>query len=115
MRSLVNEKVNHAKYGVGTIIEENAKRIKVQFDTLEIAKEFLYPDSFELYLKLEDDKLQTECYEMAVNQRMEKKRIEDERREEIHQRELALLAAEKEKKTKTTRRRTTTKTVGAAK
>lgn len=107
MKSLVGSKVNHAKYGNGTILEESVKRICVQFEAGEVTKEFLFPDSFEQYLKLEDEELQSEFYELAVSQRLEKERLENERREEIRLRELALLTAEKEKKKTTARRRTT--------
>lgn len=113
MKSLINEKVIHAKYGKGTIVDASVKRICVQFEEADVRKEFLYPDSFEQFLKLEDEVLQQECCELAISKRLEKKRLEEERREEIRQRELAILEAEKAKKTKSSSRKRTTKSVSS--
>ena len=115
MKSLINERVNHNKYGEGVIVDENLKRIKVQFDQLEEQKEFLYPNSFEQYLSLQDEELQKECYEMAVDLRREQERLEMEKREAVRILEAKLRAEQKEQKKKTVSRRKLTKAVSTKK
>lgn len=110
MKTLINEKVYHNKYGAGVIIDETNKRICIKFDQTEEKKEFLCPNSFEQYLKLQDNDLQKEYYELAVEHREENERVIKEQREIERQKELDLKAEEKEKK-KTVSRRKSTKAV----
>lgn len=111
MKSLINEKVNHNKYGTGVIVDETLKRIKVQFDQLEEQKEFLYPNSFEQFLSLQDEELQKECYAMAVELRQEQEKLVMEKREAARQLEEKIKAEQKELKKKSVSKRKTTKAV----
>ena len=47
-----NLQVRHKTFGLGTIVSKDGKYIKVKFDNAE--KNFVYPDSFEKFLTLED-------------------------------------------------------------
>ena len=47
-----NLQVRHKTFGLGTIISNDGKYIKVKFDSAE--KNFVYPDSFEKFLTLAD-------------------------------------------------------------
>lgn len=105
MKTLISEKVYHKKYGAGVIIEETNKRVCIKFDQTEEKKQFLCPNSFEQYLKLQDNDLQKVYYELAVELREESERIIKEQREVERQKELDFIAEEKEKK-KISRRKT---------
>ncbi len=47
MKSLVNEKVSHNKFGTGKIVEETALKIWVQFSEAEQPKIFAFPIDFD--------------------------------------------------------------------
>ena len=47
-----NLQVRHKSFGVGTVIANDGKYIKVKFENAE--KNFVYPDSFEKFLTLAD-------------------------------------------------------------
>lgn len=94
MKSLKNENVYHKNFGKGVIIENNLTKIRIQFTDLKEPKIFLFPNAFEKFLVLEDDKLQQECCEQAVllrqaqEKEMEEKRIQRRRLDEIRRKEL---------------------------
>lgn len=92
MKSLVNETVSHNKFGTGTIVEENTLKIKVLFSGMEQSKIFAFPIAFEKFLVLEDQALQEECHELALQKRME---LEQEKAE--HLAEIKRIADEKRK------------------
>lgn len=79
MKSLVNETVSHDKFGAGTIVEETALKIRVQFSGTEQPKIFAFPIAFEKFLVLEDRNLQEECQKLARKKREELERAEAER------------------------------------
>lgn len=92
MKSLKNENVYHKNFGKGVITENNLSKIRIQFTGLKEPKIFLFPNAFEKFLVLEDDKLQQECCEQAVllrqaqEKEMEEKRIQ---RKELRKEKLA--------------------------
>ena len=47
-----NLQVRHKAFGLGTVVANDGKYIKVKFDNVE--KNFVYPDSFEKFLTLAD-------------------------------------------------------------
>ena len=49
--NIVNEKVEHSKFGLGVIKEVKDHKISVQFEDMSETKEFLYPEIFEIFLK----------------------------------------------------------------
>jgi hypothetical protein len=81
--NIVNEKVEHVKFGFGVITEEKNNKIWVQFQDEIKTKAFLYPDIFEVFLK-------------AVNPTVEKDVLEELRRKQ-EQIELELEQKEKER------------------
>ncbi len=95
MKSLVNEKVSHNKFGTGKIVEETALKIWVQFSEAEQPKIFAFPIAFEKFLILEDAVLQEECKKLAKEKRKEldeaearrvagiKRVVDEERRERL--------------------------------
>lgn len=63
--SLLNQKVIHKAYGIGTIVAETASSIEVQFDPVhgKDPKMFVYPSCFAEFLYFEDDLLQAAIQE----------------------------------------------------
>lgn len=66
MKSLVNESVQHSKYGKGKIVGEELEKIEVEFDGNGDKRWFIYPDVFEKFLMLENKSLQEKCFSQAV-------------------------------------------------
>ncbi len=83
MNPLLNEKVFHNKYGIGTIIDENPKRITVKFEQVKDEKFFFIPFSFEKYLSLENEVLQKEYSKLAIESRLEHEKEVNERKKEM--------------------------------
>lgn len=83
MRSLLNEKVSHNKFGAGIIVEEDGWKIKVQFSEMKLPKMFGFPIAFEKFLVLADEGLQGECHALALEKRREMDLEEKERLDEI--------------------------------
>jgi hypothetical protein len=67
-----NLQVRHKTFGLGTVIATDGKYIKVKFESAE--KNFVYPDSFEKFLTLEDGSLTDEILAdlAATNERKAK-------------------------------------------
>lgn len=80
--TLINEKVEHIKYGTGIIKEVKDNKLWVQFNDNIGTKVFLYPDAFEKFLK-------------AVNPAVENDALEEWRRKQ-EQIELELEEKERE-------------------
>lgn len=105
MKPLLNEKVLHNKYGTGTIIDENPKRITVKFEHVKEEKLFFVPICFEKYLSLENEDLQKEYSKLAVESRLVHEKEVNERKtellkmEELQKKEL--IAKKKKRVTKT--------------
>ena len=49
---LVHEQVHHTKFGVGTVIRQTEDVIEVKFKKEFGNKKFIYPEAFEMFLKL---------------------------------------------------------------
>lgn len=57
--NLINESVQHAKFGAGAIVNIEQSRVVVKFaDEEQGEKSFIFPDAFETYLKLDNAKIQ---------------------------------------------------------
>jgi len=80
---LVNERVEHIKFGIGIITEANNHKIAVQFQDETGTKLFLYPEAFERFLKSVNpavqDNVMKECRRKQKQIELERKRIEKER------------------------------------
>ena len=70
---VLNIKVKHAVFGVGTVTESDDKYITVQF--AEKSRRFEYPGAFEKFIKAEDSSVQESIlnYISAVNQAKEER------------------------------------------
>jgi hypothetical protein len=90
MKSLINECIEHKKYGRGIIIDEEAGKITVEFAKPIGNKMFQFPDAVEQYLKFAESSLQEESLllfeskkqmiaEENERRKLEQKRLEEER------------------------------------
>ena len=50
--NLINKKVTHKHFGIGSIVEHNESSIEINFETEN--KKFVFPDVFGKYLTLHD-------------------------------------------------------------
>lgn len=105
MRSLVNEKVKHIRYGNGVVEAEEVKKIFVKFKDLEEVKAFPFPCSFEHFLMLEDEELQEEYHALAVEKRMEKEKEDEAKIEEFLQKDIERRQAERATKRRTVKKK----------
>jgi hypothetical protein len=69
--NLINHKIKHKLYGVGTIAEQDNNYITVEFPTKTV--KFKYPSAFEEFIVAEDEKLQE-----SILQETKSKRIAEE-------------------------------------
>ena len=108
MKSLVNETVSHNKFGEGTIVEETALKIWVQFSGTQEPKIFAFPIAFEKFLVLHDAGLQEECRKLAEQKRKELDQKEAERvagiRRIVAEKRRERMEAAKQKKKKTAKK-----------
>lgn len=108
MKSLVNETVSHNKFGEGTIVEETALKIWVQFSGTQEPKIFAFPIAFEKFLVLQDAGLQEECRKLAEQKRKELDHKEAERvagiRRIVAEKRRERMEAAKQKKKKTAKK-----------
>ncbi len=77
---LENLTVRHKSFGVGTVIAISGKYMKVKFDNGE--KNFVYPDSFEKFLTLEDGTVSDEIKSDLAEALAAKQVIIDKKHEE---------------------------------
>lgn len=108
MKSLVNETVSYNKFGEGTIVEETALKIWVQFSGTQEPKIFAFPIAFEKFLVLQDAGLQEECRKLAEQKRKELDQKEAERvagiRRIVAEKRRERMEAAKQKKKKTAKK-----------
>ncbi|QSX07223.1 hypothetical protein JYG23_07735 [Sedimentibacter sp. zth1] len=123
--NLINEKVNHNKFGEGQIIDQVNNHILIQFSEAEGQKTFLYPDAFDHHLKLlnkaakDSIKKDLDARLKEIEEDNERKRLiklEIEKKEQLLIQERAAKASTKKTTAKkTTTKKTTTKKKAAAK
>jgi len=110
MESLMNEYVEHKKYGHGLIIGEETGNITVKFDSQTGNRIFQFPEAFEQFLVFQNELLEEKCLILLqakkeqLAEENERKRLEYERQEV--ERKIEELE-EKNKKKKTTRKKET--------
>jgi len=106
MKSLMNEYVEHNKFGRGLIIGVEAGKIKVEFNSQSGSKKFQYPDSFDQFLEFDDKSLQEESLiliqakKQLIEEENERKRLEYERLKEERKKEELELVKKKRKAVK---------------
>ena len=77
-----NLQVRHKTFGLGTVVATDGKYIKVKFDSTE--KNFVYPDSFEKFLTLEDGTVTDEILaDLAVTNERKAKILADKIEENV--------------------------------
>lgn len=50
--NLIQEQVQHSRFGLGIILEQTASTVEVRFDNACGTKKFIYPSAFESFLVL---------------------------------------------------------------
>jgi hypothetical protein len=88
MKSLINEHVEHIKFGEGLIICEEHGKITVEFPSQTGKKLFQYPDAFERYLKFDDSSLQAESLLILQDKKNQEEEENERRRLEYERKEL---------------------------
>ena len=58
MLNIVNKQIKHTVFGEGKVISQSESKLSIEFSEKYGTKGFVYPDAFEKYLKLADDKAQ---------------------------------------------------------
>lgn len=103
---MINEKVEHSKYGVGEIIEVKNDKIIVVFNDANEQKSFKYPEAFEKFLVAKSNDFKEKIFEDICNRKMviakeeEQKRTDDEEEREKKRKEKLLLAKIKKEENK---------------
>lgn len=100
---IMNKKLKHVQFGEGEVIGQESQKISVQFSEQYGTKQFVYPDAFGKFLKLNDAKLEVAVLEELNNKqeqiRDEKERVQKEY-EETKAAEKLKLEGEKKKVTR---------------
>lgn len=91
---IVNERVEHIKFGPGVVTEVKENRIWVQFQDMIGTKVFLYPEAFEKFLKAVNKTVENNVLE-EWHRKQEQIELELERKEK--DREAAKLEKKKAK------------------
>lgn len=100
---MLNEKVNHIKFGNGVIANVSDMNIvTVKFEDAEGEKTFKYPDGFKSFLKFEDSALQEKALddldEKNAQNQIEKERLRAEAKEKYDEEVSIRTALEKEQR-----------------
>ena len=78
--NLINKKVTHERFGIGSIVQHNESSIEINFEKEN--KKFVFPDVFGSYLTLHD-KEDAKSLELIIqNQELERKEEETKKEEE---------------------------------
>lgn len=100
--NILNEKIQHKTFGEGTVINQDTSMIAIEFCEKYGVKQFVYPDAFEEFLKLNNSDLELsvidELHEKLAH--MEALRLQKEQEDEANRlRTLELLKPQKKKPT----------------
>lgn len=104
--NILNKKINHIRFGEGKVTKQEENRIFIDFSGQYGIKEFVYPDGFKNYLKLEDAKLQAAVLDDLNRKDMHAALAKMEIQRQFEEEELRKAA---EKKLETAKKRTTRK------
>lgn len=88
---LISEKVEHTKFGLGTIVDLEQNKVSVEFSNQFGKKSFIFPDAFEQFLKLNNPIAEEDVMEQV---RLKKEQVELEKGRKI----LAIMEEEEERK-----------------
>lgn len=78
--NLINKKVTHKLFGMGSIVKHNDSSIEIHFTSEN--KLFIFPDAFEKHLQLHDKNDAKSLEEMILKKELERKEEEREKEEE---------------------------------
>jgi len=78
--NLINKKVTHKRFGMGSIVKHNDSVIEIHFASEN--KKFVFPDVFEKHLKLQDQSAAYSLEKVIQEKEMERKREEWKKEEE---------------------------------
>ncbi len=77
--NLINKKVTHKRFGIGSIVKHNDSSIEINFETEN--KKFVFPDVFGQYLTLHD-KNDAKSLELIIKEKVKEQKEEENRKEE---------------------------------
>ena len=75
-----NEKVNHVKFGEGSVMECDGSHIGIVFSYNNVEKTFAYPGVFDKFLVFESNGLQEETDRKLADIRTEQKKFDNMKR-----------------------------------
>lgn len=107
---IVNERVEHIKFGFGVITEVKDHRIWVQFQDMIGTKAFLYPEAFEKFMKAVNPEVENNILEEWHNKQeqieleLERKEIERENAE-LEEKKSKLQLTKKKSSSKSTKKK----------
>lgn len=78
--NLINKKVTHKLFGMGSIVKHNDSSIEIHFTSEN--KLFIFPDAFEKHLQLHDQNDAKSLEEMILKKELERKEEERKKEEE---------------------------------
>ena len=81
--NLINKKVTHKSFGVGSIVKHNDCSIEINFASEH--KKFVFPDAFEKHLKLHDKSDANSLQQIIDEKELERRAIEWKKEEELKQ------------------------------
>jgi hypothetical protein len=98
--NILNEKIQHKTFGEGTVINQDTSKISIAFREQYGVKQFIYPDAFEEFLKLNNSDLESsvvqELHEKQAH--IEAKRLQKHQEDEVNRlRALELIKTPKKK------------------
>ena len=77
--NLINKKVTHKRFGIGSIVKHNESSIEINFETEN--KKFVFPDVFGQYLTLHD-KNDAKSLELIIKNKVQEQKEEEFKKEE---------------------------------
>ncbi|MBB5171916.1 malate synthase [Texcoconibacillus texcoconensis] len=90
--NLINKKVTHESFGMGSIVEHNDSIVEIHFASEN--KKFVYPDVFGKHLKLHDESVANALEKMIQEKEIERKeeewKKEEEKKRQVKNQELRL-------------------------
>jgi len=78
--NLINKKVTHKRFGMGSIVNHNESSIEIHFASEN--KKFVYPDVFGEHLKLHDESVANSLEKIIQKKEMERREDESKKEEE---------------------------------
>ena len=76
--NLINEKVTHKRFGMGSIVKHNDSSIEIHFASEN--KKFVFPDVFGKHLKLHDQSVAHSLEKIIQKKEIERKKEEEKGR-----------------------------------